>query len=66
LNAHARLSDSLLKSHGALAARPGRRPNLPRGAGKPQVFTPFVGGMHRYRAVGDEIAGDGYRGFVLS
>ena len=33
--------------------------------GKPRVFMPFVGGVGTYRAICDDVAGDGYRGFVL-
>jgi cation diffusion facilitator CzcD-associated flavoprotein CzcO len=35
--------------------------NIP---GKPRVFMPYAGGMHRYRQICAEIAADGYRGFV--
>jgi cyclohexanone monooxygenase len=34
--------------------------------GKPRVFMPYVGGCGRYRAECDEIARDGYRGFLRS
>ena len=34
--------------------------------GKPRVFMPYAGGMARYRRICDEIARDGYKGFVLS
>jgi cation diffusion facilitator CzcD-associated flavoprotein CzcO len=34
--------------------------------GKPRVFMPYVGGVGRYREICDEVAEDGYRGFVLS
>ncbi|MCC9205892.1 flavin-containing monooxygenase [Arthrobacter sp. zg-Y769] len=37
--------------------------NIP---GKPRVFMPYVGGVGAYRALCDEIAGDGYRGFILT
>ncbi|MEJ0016807.1 MAG: NAD(P)/FAD-dependent oxidoreductase [Acetobacteraceae bacterium] len=37
--------------------------NIP---GKPQVFMPYIGGVGAYRDICDEIAADGYRGFVLS
>jgi len=37
--------------------------NIP---GKPRQFMPYAGGMRRYREICDEIAADGYRGFVLS
>ena len=33
--------------------------------GKPQVFMPFVGGVGTYRAICDDVANDGYRGFIL-
>jgi len=33
--------------------------------GKPRVFMPYVGGVGTYRAICDEVANDGYRGFVL-
>jgi cyclohexanone monooxygenase len=33
--------------------------------GKPRVFMPYVGGVGTYRAICDEVADDGYRGFVL-
>jgi cyclohexanone monooxygenase len=36
--------------------------NIP---GKPQVFMPYIGGVGGYRQICDEIAADGYRGFVL-
>ena len=36
--------------------------NIP---GKPRVFMPYAGGMTRYRAVCDEVAANGYEGFVL-
>ena len=35
-------------------------------AGKPRGITMYLGGAHNYRAACDEIAADGYRGFVLS
>ena len=34
--------------------------------GKPRVFMPYVGGLGRYRQRCDEIAADGYEGFVLA
>lgn len=34
--------------------------------GKPRVFMPYAGGMARYRGICDEVARDGYRGFVFS
>jgi cyclohexanone monooxygenase len=36
--------------------------NIP---GKPRVFTPYAGGMGSYRKRCDEIAGNGYEGFIL-
>lgn len=33
--------------------------------GKPRVFLPYVGGLAPYTDVCDEVAADGYRGFVL-
>src|SRR6185437_1021187 len=36
--------------------------NIP---GKPVVFMPYIGGVGVYRQICDEIAADGYRGFVL-
>ncbi len=36
--------------------------NIP---GKPRVFTPYVGGVGRYRETCDEVAANGYEGFVL-
>jgi cyclohexanone monooxygenase len=36
--------------------------NIP---GKPQVFMPYIGGVGAYREICDEVAADGYRGFVL-
>jgi cation diffusion facilitator CzcD-associated flavoprotein CzcO len=35
--------------------------NIP---GKPRVLMPYVGGVGKYREICDEIAADGYRGFV--
>jgi cyclohexanone monooxygenase len=37
--------------------------NIP---GKPRVFMPYVGGLGPYRAICDEVAADGYRGFLTS
>jgi cyclohexanone monooxygenase len=37
--------------------------NIP---GKPRVFMPYVGGMGPYRSTCDEVAAEGYRGFVLT
>ena len=34
--------------------------------GKPRVFMPYAGGFARYRRTCDEVAADGYRGFVLT
>lgn len=34
--------------------------------GKPRVFMLYVGGFHRYRKICDEVAANGYEGFVLS
>ena len=34
--------------------------------GKPRVFMPYIGGVGTYRAICDEVAGDGYRGFEVS
>ena len=33
--------------------------------GKPQVFMPYAGGLHRYRKLCAEIAAKGYQGFVM-
>ncbi len=33
--------------------------------GKPRVFMPYIGGVGPYRAQCDEVAADGYRGFVF-
>ena len=35
-------------------------------AGKPMVFMPYIGGFPAYRARCDEVAANGYEGFVLS
>ena len=37
--------------------------NIP---GKPLAFMTYPGGLNRYRAICDNIAADGYRGFILS
>lgn len=37
--------------------------NIP---GKPRVFMPYVGGVHTYKQVCDEVVAKGYEGFVLS
>ncbi|MGF6508826.1 flavin-containing monooxygenase [Paraburkholderia sp. 32] len=37
--------------------------NIP---GKPRIFMPYVGGVPAYRKILNEVAGAGYRGFVLS
>ena len=34
--------------------------------GKPVVFMPYAGGIPRFRKICDEVAADGYRGFVLT
>jgi len=34
--------------------------------GKTRVFLPYVGGVGRYREICDDVASDGYRGFVLT
>jgi cation diffusion facilitator CzcD-associated flavoprotein CzcO len=34
-------------------------------AGKPRLFTPYLGGLVNYRRIIDEVADDGYRGFDL-
>jgi len=34
-------------------------------AGKPQVFMPYAGGLHRYRKICDNVAAKGYEGFVM-
>jgi cation diffusion facilitator CzcD-associated flavoprotein CzcO len=34
--------------------------------GKPRVFMPYIGGLPLYRQTCDDVAADGYRGFVLS
>jgi len=36
--------------------------NIP---GKPRVFMPYAGGMTRYRVICDEVAANGYKGFML-
>ena len=35
-------------------------------AGKPQVFMPYAGGMHKYRKLCEEIAAKGYEGFMMA
>jgi cation diffusion facilitator CzcD-associated flavoprotein CzcO len=35
-------------------------------AGKPQVFMPYSGGMHRYRKICADVAEKGYEGFVMN
>lgn len=37
--------------------------NIP---GKPRVFMPYVGGVHKYKIKCDEVARNGYEGFALS
>ena len=37
--------------------------NIP---GKPRVFMPYVGGVGVYRRKCDEVAANGYQGFILS
>ena len=34
--------------------------------GKPIVFMPYAGGIPRFRKICDDVAADGYRGFVLT
>jgi len=34
--------------------------------GKPRVFMPYVGGIPAYRKICDDVAAEGYRGFVLT
>ncbi|MDX2203613.1 MAG: NAD(P)/FAD-dependent oxidoreductase [Hyphomicrobiaceae bacterium] len=34
--------------------------------GKPRVFMPYAGGLNRYARICDEVASEGYRGFVMS
>jgi cation diffusion facilitator CzcD-associated flavoprotein CzcO len=34
--------------------------------GKPIVFMPYAGGIPRFRAICDDVAADGYRGFAVS
>ena len=36
--------------------------NIP---GKPRVFMPYAGGVGTYRKMCDEIASNGYEGFIL-
>jgi hypothetical protein len=33
--------------------------------GKPRVFMPYAGGMAKYRGICEDIAAEGYKGFVL-
>ena len=35
--------------------------NIP---GKPRIFMPYVGGVGNYRTLCDQVAADGYKGFV--
>ena len=37
--------------------------NIP---GKPRVFMPYIGGIAMYRAKCDDVAANGYEGFVLT
>ncbi len=37
--------------------------NIP---GKPRVFSPYVGGLDKYRTICDAVAADHYRGFILT
>jgi cyclohexanone monooxygenase len=37
--------------------------NIP---GKPRVFMPFVGGVGIYRDICDDVAANGYQGFVFT
>ena len=37
--------------------------NIP---GKPRVFSPYVGGLDKYRGICDAVAADDYRGFILT
>ena len=37
--------------------------NIP---GKPRIFMPYVGGVHTYNALCNEIAAKGYEGFTFS
>jgi cyclohexanone monooxygenase len=34
--------------------------------GKPRVFMPYIGGMGTYRVTCDEVAANGYPGFILT
>jgi cyclohexanone monooxygenase len=34
--------------------------------GKPRIFMPYVGGVHNYKKKCDEVARNGYQGFMLS
>jgi hypothetical protein len=33
--------------------------------GKPRVFMPYAGGFARYRGICDDVAAQGYKGFLL-
>ena len=37
-------------------------PDLP---GKPRAFMPYAGGLHRYRAICDDVAARNYEGFLF-
>ena len=37
--------------------------NIP---GKPQVFMPYIGGVHVYRGICNDVAAKGYEGFALT
>jgi cyclohexanone monooxygenase len=37
--------------------------NIP---GKPRVFLPYIGGIPAYRAICNDVAANGYRGFALT
>lgn len=37
--------------------------NIP---GKPRVFMPYIGGIAMYRTKCDDVAANGYEGFVLT
>jgi cyclohexanone monooxygenase len=37
--------------------------NIP---GKPQVFMPYIGGVHAYRQVCNDVAANGYQGFAMT
>jgi cyclohexanone monooxygenase len=34
--------------------------------GKPRVFMPYIGGVPVYREICEQVATDGYQGFVLT